>query len=96
MAILKATLRGFFLGLVLLFASGSVSWALDGGNNWRSLGPREKENILRNYQRWQNLPPRDKEHLKEEWHRWQNLPEERRNQLRRRYNELQPQGHKKR
>ncbi len=74
-----------FCLLLLLPVSG---WALDGGDSWRNLNPKEKENVLRNYQRWQHLSPRDKEYLREEWNRWQSLPQDRRDRLRRRYDEL--------
>jgi hypothetical protein len=63
----------------------AVGWARDDRDNWRNLSPREKENVIRNYQRWQNLPPRDKEHLEREWNHWQSLPPDRRDQLERRY-----------
>ena len=79
----KRALVSFGLCLFLLFPS--FGWARDGGDNWRNLSPREKDNIQRNYQRWQNLPSRDKEHLREEWNHWQNLPQDRRDQLKRRY-----------
>ena len=81
----KRALASFGLCLFLLLPSSG--WARDAGDSWRSLSPREKENVLRNYQRWQNLPPQDKEHLREEWNRWQNLPQDRRDQLKQRYEE---------
>ena len=74
------------LGLLLL--QPLSSWALDGGDNWRNLSPKERENVQKNYRRWQNLPPQDKEHLREEWDRWQNLPKDRRDQLKNRYDDL--------
>jgi Protein of unknown function (DUF3106) len=80
---LKRSLSSLALLAVLLMSL--PSWARDGGDNWRNLSPKEKENVQRNYQRWQNLPPPDKEHLREEWDRWQNLPQDRRDQLKRRY-----------
>lgn len=64
-----------------------AGWAADSGENWRNLSPKEKDKVLRNYQRWQNLPPQDKEHLREEWDRWQRLPQDRRDNLKRRYEE---------
>lgn len=77
------------IGLCSLLSLPAAGWALDGSDNWRSLTPREKENVQRNYQRWQHLPPKDKERLREEWDRWQNLPQDKRDRLRRRYDELQ-------
>lgn len=68
----------------------SFSWALDGADNWRNLSPKERENVLRNYQRWQRLPPKDKEHLREEWDHWRSLPPDQRDRLRRRYDQLSP------
>jgi hypothetical protein len=79
----KRTLLAF--GFCMFLMSPNFGWARDGGDNWRNLSPKEKDNVLRNYQRWQNLPPRDKEHLREEWNHWQNLPQDRRDQLKRRY-----------
>src|SRR5215470_685803 len=81
MRMAKRTLLAFGFCMILM----SPSWARDAGDSWRNLSPKEKDNVLRNYQRWQNLPPRDKEHLREEWNHWQNLPQDRRDQLRRRY-----------
>ncbi|HEY7167818.1 MAG TPA: DUF3106 domain-containing protein [Candidatus Binatia bacterium] len=69
-------------GAVLLPA---VGWSRDDKDNWRNLSPREKENVIRNYQRWQNLPQSDKQHLQQEWNRWQSLPPDRRDQIQRRY-----------
>jgi len=85
---LKRNLTAFVFCLLLLHPV--ASWALDSGENWRNLSPRERENVIRNYQRWQHLSPRDKEHLREEWNRWQSLPQDRRDKLRRRYDELKP------
>ena len=64
-------LKRFLAAVVvcLLLSLPTLGWARDNGDNWRSLSPKEKENVLRNYQRWQTLPPRDKEHLREEWDR---------------------------
>ena len=76
------------LGFCLLILLPSLSWALDGADNWRNLSPKERENVLRNYQRWQNLPPQDKEHLQEEWQRWRSLPPDQRDKLRKRYDDL--------
>jgi uncharacterized protein DUF3106 len=72
------------VGLLLLLAAGRVSAA---DNDWRNLSPKEKDRILRNYQRYQNLPSQDKEHLREEWNRWQRLPQDRRDRLKQRYDE---------
>lgn len=80
-----------FLSLCLVLALPAYGLARDGGDDWRRLSPKEKENIQRNYQRWQTLPPKDKEHLREEWNRYQNLPPDQREQLRRRYDELRKQ-----
>ncbi len=74
----------FLCATVLMPVAG---WARDDGDNWRNLSPKEKDNVLRNYQRWQNLPPNDKQHLRDEWDRWQNLPRDRRDQIKRRYEE---------
>jgi Ni/Co efflux regulator RcnB len=75
----------------ILFASMLLSplsaGAADQSENWRNLSPKEKDKVLRNYQRWQTLPPQDKEHLREEWDRWQRLPQDRRDRLKRRYEE---------
>ena len=83
---LKKACAALALGLLLL--QPLSGWARDGGDNWRNLSPKERENIQKNYQRWQNLPPQDKEHLREEWDRWQNLPKDRRDQLKNRYDDL--------
>ncbi len=72
------------LGSFLLLAVNNAWTASD---NWRNLSPREKDRILRNYQRWQDLPPKDKQHLREEWHRWQNLPKDRRDRLKQRFDD---------
>jgi len=77
------------ISLCALLSLPASGWTLDGADSWRNLTPKEKENVLRNYQRWQSLPPKDKERLREEWDRWQNLPRDRRDKLRRRYDELQ-------
>lgn len=61
------------------------------GDRWRNMSPKERQEVLKNYQRWQRLPPRDKERLREEWDRWQNLPKDQRDRLRRRYDELRRQ-----
>ena len=74
----------FFSALLL---SPLAGWAANSGDNWRNLSPKEKDKVLRNYQRWQNLPPQDKEHLREEWDRWQRLPQDRRDRLKQRYEE---------
>ena len=83
---LKKACAALALGLLLL--QPLSGWALDGGDNWRNLSPKERENVQKNYRRWQNLPPQDKEHLREEWDRWQNLPKDRRDQLKNRYDDL--------
>ena len=80
-----------FVALCLLLLLPVSGWALDGAENWRQLSPKERENVLRNYQRWQSLPPKDKEHLREEWNHWQNLPQDRRDRLRQRYDKLSPE-----
>src|SRR3989337_2271278 len=67
-----------------LLLSPLTGGAAESSENWRNLSPKEKDKVLRNYQRWQNLPPQDKEHLREEWDRWQRLPEDRRERLKRR------------
>jgi len=72
------------LALFLFFATNSLAAV---NEDWRSLSPREKERIRRNYQRWENLPSQDKEHLREEWKRWQSLPKDRRERLKQRYDE---------
>ncbi len=74
----------------LLFLLPSLTWALDGGDNWRNLSPKERENVLRNYQRWQRLPPKDKEYLREEWDHWRSLPPDQQDRLRKRYDQLSP------
>jgi hypothetical protein len=76
------------LTLALLLLMPMSTWARDDSGKWRDLSPKDRENILRNYQRWQNLPPQDKEHLREEWNRFKSLPQDRRENLRRRYDEL--------
>jgi Protein of unknown function (DUF3106) len=76
------------LSLCLFLLQPHSGWAADGGDNWRNLSPKERENIQRNYRRWQSLPPRDKEYLREEWNRWQNLPQDRRDQLKNRYEDM--------
>lgn len=70
----------------LLPPSGSAA-----ESGWGNLSPKDKEKVLRNYQRWQKLPPQDKEHLREEWDRWQRLPQDRRDKLKRRYEEERKQ-----
>lgn len=72
------------LGLLFLLVAGSVSAA---DNDWRNLSPKEKDRVLRNYQRWEKLPSQDKEHLREEWNRWQRLPKDQRERLKQRYDE---------
>ncbi len=76
--------------LALIFLLPSWTWALDGGNNWGNLSPKEREDVLRNYQRWQSLPPKDKEYLREEWDHWRSLPQDQRDKLRKRYDQLSP------
>ncbi len=66
----------------------SLTWALD--DNWRNLSPKDRENVLRNYQRWQSLPPKDKEYLREEWNHWRSLPPDQQDKLRKRYDQLSP------
>ena len=83
---MKRMLSALALSLLLLLPISS--WARDDSGRWRDLSPKDRENILRNYQRWQNLPPRDKEHLREEWDRFKSLPQDRRDNLRRRYDDL--------
>src|SRR3990172_5594802 len=85
----KLTRMASAIGLCSMLSLPISGWALDSADSWRSLTPKEKENVQRNYQRWQNLPPKDKERLREEWDRWRNLPQDKRDQLRRRYNNLQ-------
>lgn len=75
-------------GFCLLVLLPNSSWALDGAYDWHNLSPKERENVLRNYERWQSLPPRDKERLQEEWNRWRSLPPNQRDRLRKRYDEL--------
>lgn len=77
------TLLTLFLGTALLV--GVAVEAHAGKDDWNRLSPKDKDRILRNYQRWQNLAPRDKEHLREEWDRWQSLPQDRRDKLKERY-----------
>ena len=83
-AMKKLNIVALALGSFLLLA-GHTAWAAN--DDWRNLSPKEKERVLRNYQRWQNLPSQDKEHLREEWNRWQRLPEDRRDRLKQRYND---------
>jgi len=73
--------------LSALLLSPLAGWAANNNDDWRNLSPKEKDKVLRNYQRWQHLPPEDKEHLREEWDRWQRLPQDRRERLKRRYEE---------
>lgn len=80
----KLNVVGLALG-AFLFLAGHAAWAAN--DDWRNLSPKEKERVLRNYQRWQSLPSQDKEHLREEWNRWQRLPEDRRDRLKQRYND---------
>ena len=82
------------LSLCLFVLQPMFGWALDDGDKWRNLSPRERENVLKNYRRWQNLPPQDKEHLREQWDRWQNLPKDRRDQLKNRYEDLRRRKNK--
>ncbi len=81
----KRIIGAAIFALVLL---PSLTWALD--DNWRNLSPKERENVLRNYQRWQSLPPKDKEHLREEWNHWRSLPPDQQDRLRKRYDQLSP------
>jgi hypothetical protein len=76
-------IMAWVFGLFLLLAAGQAA----ANDDWRSLSPREKDRVRRNYQRWQNLPSQDKEHLREEWNRWQLLPQDRRERLKQRYDE---------
>lgn len=89
-SMLKRTIG--LLGVCSVLLLPAYGWTKDGGDNWRRLSPKEKENVQRNYQRWQNLPPQDKEHLREEWDRFKSLPPDQRDNLRRRYDELRKQG----
>jgi hypothetical protein len=82
---MKRVLVSIILSALLL--TPLAGWGADSSENWRNLSPKEKDKVLRNYQRWQNLPPQDKEHLREEWDRWQRLPQDRRDKLKRRYEE---------
>ena len=67
----RFNLTALVFGSLILLAAQSASAADD---NWRNLSPREKQRVLRNYERWQNLPSEDKQHLREVWNRWQRLP----------------------
>jgi hypothetical protein len=89
-AIRRLKVKIVVTSLCLLTLMPSMSWALDGADNWRNLSPKERENVLRNYQRWQSLPPKDKEYLREEWDHWRSLPPDQRDKLRKRYDELTP------
>jgi uncharacterized protein DUF3106 len=89
-AIRRLKLKIVVASLCLLTVLPGLSWALDGADNWRNLSPKEREDVLRNYQRWQSLPPKDKEHLREEWDHWRSLPPDQRDKLRRRYDQLSP------
>jgi Protein of unknown function (DUF3106) len=68
-----------------------VAAALDDSDNWRNLTPKQREDVLRNYQRWRTLPPQDKDHLQQEFQRWRNLPKDERDRLRKRYDKLSPE-----
>ena len=74
---------------VLFF--GCLLWltppVMAASDNWRNLSPKEKDKVIRNYERWEKLPPRDKEHLREEWNRFQRLPQDRRDRLKQRYDD---------
>jgi hypothetical protein len=74
---------------IALLIYGSLLWltplALAANDNWRKLGPKEKDKIIRNYERWEKLPPQDKEHLREEWDRWQRMPQDRRDHIKQRF-----------
>ena len=89
-AVLELKIKAAAAGLCLLILLPSFSWALDGADNWRNLSPKERENVLRNYQRWQSLPQKDKEYLREEWDHWRSLPQDQRDRLRKRYDQLSP------
>jgi hypothetical protein len=84
----RKTMKRSLISLVffLLVLAGPGAHAAE---SWRDLSAKEREKVLKNYERWQNLPPRDKEHLKEEWDRWRSLPQDRRDKLRKRYDDLQ-------
>ncbi|HEX6438342.1 MAG TPA: DUF3106 domain-containing protein [Candidatus Binatia bacterium] len=82
---MKRLVASILLSALLL--SPLAAWAASSSDDWRNLSPKEKDKVLRNYQRWQHLPPEDKEHLREEWDRWQRLPQDRRERLKRRYEE---------
>ena len=86
----RLKLRVIVAILCLLTMLPSLGWTLDGADNWRNLTPKEREDVLRNYQRWQNLPPKDKEYLREEWNHWRSLPQDQRDKLRKRYDQLSP------
>ena len=66
---------------------GLTAPAVAANDSWRNLSPKEKDKVIRNYQRWEKLPPQDKEHLREEWDRYQRLPQDRRDRLKQRYND---------
>jgi len=72
----KRALVSFGMCLFLLFPS--FGWARDGGDNWRNLSPKEKDNVLRNYQRWQNLPPERRRRMAQRFRRLKQLPPEER------------------
>lgn len=67
----------------LLWLATPASAAND---NWRKLSPKEKDKIIRNYERWEKLPPQDKDHLREEWNRWQRMPQDQRDHIKQRFN----------
>ena len=82
-------MKRFVVSILLsaLLLSPLAGLAANSSDDWRNLSPKEKDKVLRNYQRWQHLPPQDKEHLRDEWDRWQRLPQDRRDRLKQRYEE---------
>ena len=77
--------------VIAVLICGCLLWltppAMAANDNWRNLSPKEKDKVIRNYERWEKLPPQDKEHLREEWNRFQRLPQDRRDRLKQRYDD---------
>jgi hypothetical protein len=66
--------------------------AIAANDNWRNLSPKEKDKVIRNYERWKNFRRRTKRHLREEWNRFQRLPQDRRDRLKQRYDDQTAQS----
>lgn len=61
----------------------------EGPRHPRGLGPTQREQWKRHYQRWRSLPPDQQEALRRRLERWRRLPPEQRSLLLRRFEQWQ-------